>query len=271
MQHEGERLAYLQALGITQYVPLRPLPGVPQLAEPAWEVELPGDVQPDVAAEALAEMPPALVPPKVPVPPKVMETTPAPVEKTEPAPAPVVADSDIPQLDLSKVKLDDAPRRVVSEKPVPLQRFTLAVLALPGQLRLLVQLSQPDAPGFSAVEFRLLSDLLLALGIKQDIADFQVNLFRWPLVNNPRIAGDVSAARDGLLAFLEGAMAGVSGARIAFLGSAVQQIFPHYAPGQLFTLAEQGNANCVISHSLTAVQQQWQLKPELWHHLQGLL
>lgn len=280
MQQEGQRLAYLQALGITQYVPLRPIDGAPTLPVMAWEAE--------TVVAAADESAKVVEPVEAPVTTVVAEvvekittgvdlksataqTPAAEAASTDSAPS----DNDIPQLDLSRVKLDDAPKKAVVAKTSAQQRFTLAVISLPQQVRLLVQLSQPDAPGLSAVEYRILGDLLLALGSRQDINDSAIKLFRWPLVNNPRIAADASAARDGLLAFLAAAQAEQPIAKTVVLGTAPQTCFTHEVLGQAFALPELDSAvgagQCLVTHSLLDLQRDWSLKPALWQHLQTFL
>ena len=281
MQQEGQRLAYLQALGITQYVPLRPIDGTPTLPVMAWEAE-------SVVAEQSSESTTVVKPVEAPVTTVVAEVvekiTTSVDAKTATAPMPdaqapstgsAPSDNDIPQLDLSRVKLDDAPKKTLAAKPSALQRFTLAVITLPQRARLLVQLSQPDAPGLSAVEYRMLGDLLLALGSQQDINDSSIKLFRWPLVNNPRIAADASAARDGLLAFLAAAQAEQPIAKTVVLGTAPQTCFSHEVLGQAFALPEldsaAGGGQCLMTNSLLDLQRDWSLKPALWQHLQTFL
>lgn len=282
MQQEGQRLAYLQALGITQYVPLRPIDGAPTLPVMAWETDA-VPVAEEAAESALQTRP---VEPQAPaVMAEVVEKITAGVDvKSAAAQMPAAAaaftdsastDNDIPQLDLSRVKLDDSPKKAVVVKASAQQRFTLAVINLPQQMRLLVQLSQPDAPGLSAVEYRMLGDLLLALGSQQDINDSGIKLFRWPLVNNPRIAADASAARDGLLAFLAAAQGEQPIAKTVVLGTAALSSFPHQQIGQAFALPEldsaAGAGNCLMTHSLLDLQRDWSLKPALWQHLQAFL
>ncbi|MEZ5510639.1 MAG: hypothetical protein R3F47_12195 [Gammaproteobacteria bacterium] len=278
MQQEGQRLAYLQALGITQYVPLRPIDGAPTLPVMAWEAEV-------VAADESATVVEPVEAPVSAVVAEVVEKITTSVDaKTATAPMPdaqapstgsAPSDNDIPQLDLSRVKLDDAPKKTLAAKPSALQRFTLAVITLPQRARLLVQLSQPDAPGLSAVEYRMLGDLLLALGSQQDINDSSIKLFRWPLVNNPRIAADASAARDGLLAFLAAAQGEQPIAKTVVLGTAALSCFPHQQIGQAFTLPEldsaAGAGHCLMTHSLLDLQRDWSLKPALWQHLHAFL
>lgn len=272
MQHEGQRLAYLQALGITQYVPLRPIDGVPTLPVMAWETDA---VVAEQAAESATVLEPVEAPEKIATSVDVKSTA-TRTRTAESLPADATpTDHDIPQLDLSRVKLDDAPKKAVVAKASMQQRFTLAVITLPQRCRLLVQLSQPDAPGLSAMEYRVLGDLLLALGSRQDINDSAMKLFRWPLVSNPRIVADASAARDGLLAFLGAVQGEQPFAKTVILGTAAHSCFPHAVIGQAFALPELDSAAgaglCLISHGLLDLQRDWSLKPALWQHLQTFL
>lgn len=285
MQHEGERLAYLQALGIAQYVPLRPIAGVPQLPALAWETPAVEPVQAESRqrADAVATAMPIedlranLSEPSADA---VVQAVATAVQRTNPM-APTTPESpsepaprdtgDIPQLDLSKLKPVEEKKQPVAPKAASLQRFTLAVITLPQRARLLVELSQPEAPGLSGVEFRLLSDLLLALNCQQEIGDSTTKLFRWPLVNNPRIAADVGAARDGLLAFLSAAQSEQPLDKVLFLGVAPLVCFPHQQAGEAFTLLELDGASCLLTYSLAALQKDWTLKPSVWRQLQSFL
>lgn len=285
MQHEGERLAYLQALGITQYVPLRPIAGAVSLPSPAWEVPAAEAVQPqpflrEDAAVSAAPRENLRANVSEPSADTVAQAVSAAVQRTHPdspampehSPEPAPGNTtDIPQLDLSKLKPVEEKKQPVTPKAAALQRFTLAVITLPQRARLLVELAQPDAPGLSGVEFRLLSDLLLALNCQQEIGDSNTKLFRWPLVNNPRIAADVSAARDGLLAFLAAAQSEQPLGKVLFLGAAPLVCFPHQQVGEVFSLPELEGAACLFTHSLAALQKDWTLKPIVWRQLQSFL
>lgn len=285
MQHEGERLAYLQALGITQYVPLRPIAGVPQLPSLVWEVPAVEAVSPEsfpredavVSAAPIENLRANVSEPTADVVAQAVATAVQRSSTASPATPELSAEpaqrdtGDIPQLDLSKLKPVEEKKPQVVPKAASLQRFAVAVITLPQRARLLVELSQPDAPGLSGVEFRLLSDLLLALSCRQEIGDSNTKLFRWPLVNNPRIAADVSAARDGLLAFLAAAQSEQPLAKVLFLGAAPLVCFPHQQVGEVFTLPELDGASCLFTPSLTALQKDWTLKPIVWRQLQSFL
>lgn len=271
MLHEGERLAYLRALGITQYVPQQAIPGTLQLPPLEGETAAPMVAEPVVDAQPEEAAPAAVVetvaalaqPAAVPTPPAI-----------EPALPPVSpASDDIPRLDLSKLMVeDDRPRAAPPVKAAPGLRFSLAVVNLAQQqARLLVELAQPDAPGLSGVEFRLLGDLLLALGVPQELSEGSVRPFRWPPVNNARFATDVSAARDGLLGFLAAEQSRQPVNKLVFLGTAPAVCFAQPALGTPFALPEPEGVTGLFSHSLAALQQDWTLKPVLWQQLRAFL
>ena len=266
MMDEGQRLAYLQALGITQYVPLQPVAGMPELPLAAWEevaAHEPATVVPTLIEEAGTDAVGGAAPPQV----DVADAQP----ETEKA-APAADSSEIPQLDLSRLTAGLGGAKPDKPKASqPLRRFTLALVSLPPRLRLLVQLGSPDAPGFSAREHRMLSDLLLALGSGTDITDANTRLFRWPLVNNPRIAGDPGAARDGLFAFLAAVQSEQPVAKTLILGTAPAGLFHDAEPGRAFTLADLGDQPCLLTHGFAAMEQDWTLKAAAWRHIQSFV
>lgn len=276
MMQEAQRLAYLNALGITQYVPLAPIAGAPLLPV-LQEVDDPGYAPEDLLVqEAMSRYADESMPVSA-------EETVAEKAATVPQPAAseitvaveitaareIPAASEIPVLDLSKVKPERTPVTAPA-KPAASLRFALAVVTIPQRLRLIVELAQPDAPGFSAQEHRLVSDLLLALDAKTELNDSATKLFRWPLVNNPRIAADASATRDALFAFLASAQEAQAVPATAFIGTRAVRCLHQEDPGAIFQLADI-SGRCLVSHSLKDIQQDWRLKPALWVHLFSLL
>lgn len=275
MMQEAQRLAYLNALGITQYVPLAPIAGAPVLPV-LQEADDPGyapedllvqeatsryadESMPASAEEAVADITVA----------EKTATVPQQSASEIPAAREIPAATDIPVLDLSKVKPERTPVAAPA-KPAASLRFALAVVTIPQRLRLIVELAQPDAPGFSAQEHRLVSDLLLALDAKTELNDSATKLFRWPLVNNPRIAADASATRDALFAFLSSAQAAQAVPATAFIGTSAVRCLHQADPGAIFQLADI-SGRCLVTHSLKEIQQDWRLKPALWAHLFSLL
>lgn len=268
---ESERLAYLNALGITQYVALEPIAGarvLPELApDQIWSEE---EVLAPANEVALEQIQPT-VSEAVPVQP---ETAQLDSEKSElQAPKPEEQGSaEVPQLDLSKLKLEAEPAAKPKPKaPVRIERFALAVITIPDRFRLMVELSQADAPGLSAVEHRMVSDLLRVLGCGDGLDQYGAKLYRWPMVNNPRIAADPQAARDGLLGFVASAPAVQ---KSVFLGRRAATVLGSDTPGQVFALtsdsasqpgSETGNA--LSCHSLAELQADWRLKAATWGYV----
>ena len=287
MIQEAQRLAYLNALGITQYVPLAPIAGAPVLPvlqeadwAPAFASADPGYAPEDLLVQEATShyvdepMPAPAQPAAV----QGVNAEEAVAEKTvaeksatvlQQAAREIPAANEIPVLDLSRVKPQRAPAIAPAKSVAPL-RFALAVITVPQRLRLIVELAQADAPGLSAQEHRLVSDLLLALAAGMELNDSATKLFRWPLVNNPRIAADTSAARDALFAFLAGAQESQSVPATVFLGAAAARCLHSAEPGTLFELPDIAG-RCLVTHSLKALQQDWRLKPALWAHLRSLL
>lgn len=244
---EVQRLAYLNALGITQYVPLAPIAGALLLPEQ-------DDAEDDMPAEA------------------TVMTAPANNVDTAPVPAPQetrsdLAETSIPLLDLNRVK---PPRAVAPVVPRPATgvRFALQVLTLPA-VRLVLELGQADAPGLSAREHRLVADLLLALDASVELTDGALKTFRWPLVNNPRIVADAGAARDALIAFLAATQPQPPVPVTLFLGTVAASCLHPASPGSHFQVPECGG-ECRVTHSLDELLRDWTCKPRVWQHLQAL-
>lgn len=267
--HESTRLAYLQALGITQYVPLQSVAGALQL--PPLDGQDSADAIPAAGEPAgTGPVPTGLPQNGVAAQQSAAQSSAAPAAETSPVPQPApAAGHDIPQLDVSKLKPARAAQPAAKSQAPAAPRFTLAVLTLAGRARLLVELGRFDAPGFSALEHRLLGDLLLALGIRQDISDS--HLFRWPPVNNPRVADELDAARVGLLAFIDGAQNRQPLPRLLFLGTAALSCFPAQKTGAAFHLTDTQGPECLFTHSLAALQKDWTLKAGFWQQVREFL
>jgi len=280
---ESERLAWLDALGIQQYVALAPVAGaasLPELTpEQIWAAEYvtavaesesvpesePTPVAPVVAAQQPHESEYAV---KTAVAAAVQaSSTAASARTTELSLPPDLAEGEIPQLDVSKLRQAEQPvTRPIRKAAPPVQKFALAVVTIPHQFRLLVELALPDAPGLSALEHRVLSDLLLALGQADGLDHNAAKLYRWPILNNPSLASNAEAARDALLAFIGSAPAVT---RSVFLGSKAAALLSEVAAGESFSLGPQSTA--IHTHSLAAMQQDWTLKAGVWQQLHSFL
>jgi hypothetical protein len=185
---EGRRQAYLAALAITLWTPSHELPGA--LAAPALEfAAFVSDVLP-VALEEL-ELPP------------VSATATATASATPPTTAATAFVSHV----VDKTNLDAVNNGFASKTVAvvsassdgALPRFSCFIQALaPGWMAVI---ALDDVPDLSAQEYRLLSNLMQALG-GDVMAEAPRDHFRWPLSTNPKIARDAAAAREALAAFL---------------------------------------------------------------------
>lgn len=264
---ESDRQAYLSALGITQYVTLAPFAGaqiLPELTpEQIWAAESLIEAQPEAAVEIVFRQVEEAPPPV----PSVAPTLPPTPERATP-----VDDGAIPQLDVGKLKQEASQPKSVALKPVvKAQRFALAVVTVPDQYRLWVELALPDAPGLSALEHRMMSDLLASLGQAEGLDRFGAKLFRWPLVDNPRIAADSQAARDGLLGFVASAP---PAPKNVFLGNKASAVLSDVAPGQPFNLSASAEAtvpDALATWSLADMVADWTRKQTAWQVLHPFL
>lgn len=173
--YEATRLAYLEALGVTNWIPREPLTAVP-VRTPALllpEPEAPAQAVPVAAVERSIAAPRIEVP--RPAKPSVAPVTSAP--QTPPSPAPV--------------------QKGPAAEPVA--AFYLQ-LWQSGPCMLLIEAPEPGLesamPGFI-----LLQDILRAVQLPD--RPTLVGDFRWPLNRNPQLDRSAAAANRGLLAFLQ--------------------------------------------------------------------
>lgn len=270
MMLEADRLAYLNALGITQYVALNPIAGAQQLPVLAPEQIWP---EPDATHDAKGDHT------AVQAPQHGLQSSPAdqrdqvqgqtaqqPAGPQTPPQTPAggvtEAEETVPRLDLSKLNLEtEVATQPVTKPQARVQQFALAVITVTGQYRLFVELELADAPGLSAVEHRMVTDLLILLGQPQGLDSFGAKLYRWPMVTNPRIAADAQAARDGLLGFIASAP---TVSRNVFLGMKATTVLADTSPGQIFALPDAGEADSLATYSLAEMRQDWRHKAAFW-------
>lgn len=261
---EAQRIAYLEALGITQYVALQPVAGAMQLPELDWpEVESPEPSEGLQSSEAASGPDPV----------RELQTSKPAVTRariTEPETTPLeTADQGIPQLDLAKLGLqpESRPASDVSAKQTALGAFSCLVLAPDSRFRLLLELSAADAPGVSSLEHRMLSDLLFAVGVKE-IPDQQGSrLYRWPVINNPRMAADPVAALDAISAFLT---ASETLSHTLVLGGQVARALG-LAQGMEVQTLESLPGYFLAVPGFDALQADWRLKAQAWPQISAFL
>ena len=254
---ESERQAYLHALGITQYVALGTIAGAPVLPELTAEQIWPAAPEPEISPEPAQPD----VAPQQPEPLPVEAEYSAPISDQSPQPK-VDDDGSIPQLDVSKLTQEQVQPKTAPAKPAAIkaQRFALAVISVPEQFRVFVELALPDAPGLSAVEHRMVSDLLGLLGYHDALDQYGAKLYRWPMVDNPRIAADSQAAREGLLGFVASAPPVL---KSVFLGAKAASVISDAPLGQSFILNGPAS-DAVACCSLSDMQRDWARKAEAW-------
>lgn len=177
--NEGRRQRYLAALGIPLWTARHDLPGA-LAASPLAFVAF--------VDAGLAETGPATIP-AVPVP----AAEPQPASVAVAAPAPVLVQKAAPQRD---VQLPPA-SSPAGDAGFP--RFSCHVQPLAPGWNGVIALD--DVPDLSAQEYRLLDNLIQALGGDAAMGGAREH-FRWPMSPNPSIPRDAGAAREALAAFL---------------------------------------------------------------------
>lgn len=260
---ESWRLAYLNALEIPQFIARGEIDGAPRLPELSSEQIW---AEPEFVSEPVAEIEAEAVQPAI-----------ATLVELEPESKQQVAkpeNTETPVLDLAKLgfaKEVSEPKKI-QKKQLEAARFSLAIVTVPEEMRIIVQLGVFDSPGLSAVEHRMLSDLLQALGYPQSLNQSAPQTFQWPLVNNPQIAKDRAAARDGLLGFFASSPALPKN---VFLGASAASILNEGELDPITSVIEPVSLSGFPGESLVlpnfAQMQDWNVKARSWRQLQLFL
>ncbi|MEH6565594.1 MAG: hypothetical protein V7756_09755 [Halopseudomonas sp.] len=181
---EQARLAYLQAMGITNWMPRQALSGVP----PRTPYEMPAAVQ--IKADPVPEAVPrasAAEPVRPQAQAKVSEVVRqlrADTSAPQPEPTPQSTDTEAEPQPLAP----------------PIEPFYLQ-LWLAGPCALLTEAPEPGLESATPA-FHLLQDILRAVGLPP--RPRLLTDFRWPLSRNPQLDRSAVAANRGLLAFMQG-------------------------------------------------------------------
>lgn len=184
---EGRRQAWLAALGIPLWSSRQDLPGAKPSAGLEFTAFLEAAASLPVAETAEAEVG---IPAVVEAAPVFSEQGSRPIEPA--TPSRVVS---VPAQVASTSQSSEKPTTSNPDHP----RFACRVeLLAPGWLGVI---ALDDAPDLSAQEYRLLGNLVHALGGDGAAAGAREH-FRWPLSPNPSIPRDAGAAREALAAFL---------------------------------------------------------------------
>ncbi|HEC50530.1 hypothetical protein LCGC14_0977540 [marine sediment metagenome] len=178
---EQTRLAYLEALGVINWMPRQALAGIP----PRMPYTLPVAAVKIPVASLQAELQSSVV---------------APINKLAVDPVGAVkqlrADTVQPKL----APAAEAPIGPPALNVAPIEPFYLQ-LWLAGPCALLTEAPEPGLESATPA-FLLLQDILRAVGLPPRprlLADF-----RWPLSRNPQLDRSAEAANRGLLAFMQG-------------------------------------------------------------------
>lgn len=178
--NEGRRQSYLAALAIPLWSSRRELTG----ALPATPLEFAAFVEAgvtEVVEPAVADSS------SIPV---VPEALVAAVQNSE---APVARQASVQKTEMVSERATSAP----ADEKFP--RFSCRVQRLAAGW--LGVIAMDDVPDLSAQEYRLLGNIMQALGDDGHSEEVREH-FRWPLSPNPSMARDAGAAREALAAFL---------------------------------------------------------------------
>lgn len=254
---EGRRQAYLAALGIELYVAREPLPHAAPSWFPEWEHEANG--------EADVEPSPQHNPP----------TSPAMTASGNSAAKPG-AELTVPVLRNLKASPEtgiERPRHLPADTSL---RVGIAVFEWPGKMRVLIELSDADAPSLSAKEHRLWNEIALALwGREQAFTCETLPLFRFPPNARLRHLETPGAVREAVESFLQARQSrnpanvqliwagpGLAAAYAGERGAVVMQ--PR-------NVAMPGIAPTLLLPSLSQLLADWTLKPVAWKAVSACL
>lgn len=301
LMDEGRRQAYLAALDVDLYVARQPLPHAAPSWFPEWEFEARRDDNPtladaDVCDPLTAEVGGTPAAPDVPWldenPQPRVTTDSVPVAKrpangavasqvaaltrqtTTPSAAQTSVPPPIPEALLTVPVLrnlrPDTPvsTGVVAPTDTSL-RLGLSLFEWPGQLRVLIEMSDPDAPSLSAREHRLWNEIALALWGREQAYNAQtLPLFRFPPNARLKQLETPEAVREAVESFLQVrqgrspvslqlVFAG-NGLAAAYLGERGMSVLE---PAQ-WTMTGVGPS--LLLPSLTQLLDDWQLKASAW-------
>ncbi|WP_207063810.1 hypothetical protein [Motiliproteus sp. SC1-56] len=269
-QHEQLRQQYLAAMGITSWLPVRPLPGA--AASPAWEwlsaapaVQQPLPESTPAAAAAPAVDSPRPAASRVGTKPdlkQLLDVSGLRAEKPAPSPSPA-SPPVTPSAPVSSPESE--PEGTVQKAAGEVPRFRLAMIRYEDCL-VVDELPLQSLQGFSAAHRTLLGRILASVGLGQ--GEPQVQAFTWPLVNAAHVDQSEAVARGGLRTRLWRMQQG-GALPLLLLGqqAARYTLAPDEAtsPG---SWSESGEAPwTLVSHSLGELLKVPGRKRELWQHL----
>ena len=176
-------------------------------------------------------------------------------------------DGPPPTPDIKITPLDEAaPVASVQKAPVDVLRFALTMVEVPGKLLVLADLGDADAMGCSAMEYHLLQAVLKSISLE---AEPSQHLFRWPLINNKRLAQGKAEAAEGLQGFLMSKLELLQVPNLLLVGEFASAFMPEQDTQAVIDFAGY-KAHCFRIPSLQNMLNDWQYKPQAWTTLAGV-
>lgn len=194
---ESVRLAYLEAMGVTGWVPTQALAHAAACAVPEPELEpevVTPSVSPLVDSALVQEVIRAEVAPSTPLSPAHTSASPVVTERRHALP---VVSTAKPGMSTSKV---EPVAKAEPEVELPAVAPFYLQLWIAGPCALLIETSDPGLEK-GTPEHNLLCDILRACDLPP--APRLYADFRWPLSRNPQVARSASAASEALQAFMQ--------------------------------------------------------------------
>ncbi len=293
---EARRRAYMKAIGVVQFTPLNAIGGagvspilLPEQVYPAL-VDVPC-VEDAAPQEAFQQTPSdaqvqqsQTVPPQLEVQPDSNQSrsnqsrsnqagpdtsiaTQAVTPKVSFSDAALQHDGPPPTPDIKITPLDEtAPIASAQKVQAEVLRFALTMVEVPGKLLVLADLGDADAMGCSAMEYHLLQAVLKSISIE---AEPSQHLFRWPLINNKRLAQGKAEAAEGLQGFLMSKLEVLQAPSLLLIGEFASGFMPEQDAQTLMDFAGY-KAHCFRIPSLQNMLNDWQYKPQAWATLAGV-
>ncbi|MBV1920877.1 MAG: hypothetical protein KUG73_09360 [Pseudomonadales bacterium] len=293
---EARRRAYMKAMGVVQFSPISAIDGAsvspvllpeqvyPELVDvPYVEEAVPQETVPQETFRQAS--PDVQVPQSQVIPPPVealtsdanqLQTNQAPSNKSGPdtsiatqnvtvkasfSEAALQHDGPPPTPDIKITPLDEA-APVAPEKKGhdEVLRFALTMVEIPGKLLVLADLSDANAMGCSAMEYHLLQAVLKSISLE---AEPSQHLFRWPLINNKRMAQGKAEAAEGLQGFLMSKLEVLQTPNLLLIGEFASGFMPGQDAQAVMDFAGY-KAHCFRIPSLQNMLNDWQYKPQAW-------
>lgn len=282
MIEEQQRHQYLEALGISSWLPRNPLVGAPESAAWVWDFSYPAPEIPfsesgaqgaSAASRSVASAPSV---PANPAAARAMlsrsfaDTEAAPAAADTPAAAVLSEAATSPAADLPETAVDA--QSADAGRPQP--RFKL-VFAGFGPVLIVDSLPPQAQGGFSATHQRLAAAVARSLSLPDTAPGTAPFMLPWPMFASPTLPQGYGEALLTVQHKLKKALEGAGVRAVLLLGeSAAQMCLERDEPldelrGILFSLP--GGVKAVACHSLTEAMHLPGIKAQIWRDLQPLI